>query len=154
MQHSYTSEALKLKICTSFLNHAEILISTYGYTLWYSQIVYIRQYSLNTSTEFCFATESWDVSVCLRASACHKTSYFTWYWSGLDSVSYSGCSIVAYQGLRFSQGCSADKKGVGTHPKNSHFKVVSSSFWSKREKGVGTPSHAIPLHYTPGVSEQ
>jgi len=28
--------------------------------------------------------------------------------------------------IRFNQGCSANKKGVGTHPKNSHFKTDSN----------------------------
>jgi len=33
----------------------------------------IRPYSLNTTTAFYFATECSDVSVCLRACACHNT---------------------------------------------------------------------------------
>ena len=51
MQHSYTSEAVHLKISTSFLNDAASL-TTYGYMLLYSQIVYNRLYSLNTTTAF------------------------------------------------------------------------------------------------------
>jgi len=33
--------------------------------------------------------------------------------------------------LAYSQGSNANKKGVGTHSKNSHFKTVSNSFQSK-----------------------
>jgi len=50
------------KICTSFLNAAESL-TTYGCALSCSQIVYIRPYSLNTTTAFYFATKCSDVTV-------------------------------------------------------------------------------------------
>jgi len=35
-------------------------------------------------------------SVCLVEGVCRLTilPYFTWPWPGLDSVSYSGCSVV------------------------------------------------------------
>jgi len=50
------------KICTSFWKDAESL-TTYGCALWCSQIVYIRPYSLSTTTAFYFATECSDVTV-------------------------------------------------------------------------------------------
>ena len=82
------------KMCTSFLNDAESLTS-YGCAPWCSQIVYICPYSLNTTTAFYFATECLDVTVFVWGRT-HATmlSYITWPWPGLDSVSYSGCSVV------------------------------------------------------------
>ena len=44
------------KMCTTFLNYAGIL-TTCGFVLWCSQIVYIRPYCLNTATAFYFVTE-------------------------------------------------------------------------------------------------
>jgi len=60
-------------ICTSFLHDAESL-TTYGSMLWCIQIVYIRPYSLNTTTAFYFATECSDVTVfiCLRVCGCNN----------------------------------------------------------------------------------
>jgi len=46
-------------------------------------------------------------------------------------------------------GCSANKKGVGTHKKIAILKQLPTHFKAKREKGVGTPSQAFPSHYTP-----
>jgi len=62
------------KICTIFLNDAEIL--TCGFVPGCSQIVYIRPHCLNTATAFYFVTECSDVAVffCLRVCACHNTS--------------------------------------------------------------------------------
>jgi len=79
---------------TSFLNDAESL-TTYGCVLWYSQIIYIRPYSLNIITAFFFATECSDVTAFVWERV-HATilSYVTWPWPGLQSVSYSGCSVV------------------------------------------------------------
>jgi len=48
------------------------------------------------------------------------------------------------------QGCSAKKKGVRTHPKNSHFKTASNSL-AKREKAWERHSHALFSHYIPGT---
>jgi len=44
------------------------------------QIVYIRPYSLNTTTAFYFVTECSDIVVFVRLRACHATthSYLTW----------------------------------------------------------------------------
>jgi len=41
-------------------------------------------------------TDQMAFTVFVRLRACHATthSYFTWPWPGLDSVSYSGCSVV------------------------------------------------------------
>jgi len=63
------------KMCTTFLNYAGIL-TTCGFVLWCSQIVYIRPYCLNTATAFYFVTECSDVAVFfrLRVCACHNTS--------------------------------------------------------------------------------
>jgi len=63
------------KICTTLLNDAEIL-TTCGCVFWCGQIVYIRPYSLNTTTAFCFVTECSDVAVFFRLGvcACHNTS--------------------------------------------------------------------------------
>ena len=45
-----------------------------------SQIIYIRPYSLNTTTAFCFVSECLTMAVFVRLRACHATtqSYFTW----------------------------------------------------------------------------
>jgi len=77
-----------------FLNDAKNL-TTYGCTLWCSQIVYIRPYSFNTATAFYFATECSNVTVFVwgRVHAA-IVPYFTCLWPGLDSISYSGCSVV------------------------------------------------------------
>jgi len=47
-----------------------------------------------------------------------------------------------------NQGCSADEKGVGTHPKKSPFQ---SHFKIKREKGVGAPFPRVPAPLHPCV---
>jgi len=46
------------------------------------------------------------------------------------------------------QGCSANKKGVGTHPKIAFLKQLPTHFKAKRQKGVGTsfPLVPAPLH--------
>jgi len=41
----------------------------------------------------------------------------------------------------FKQGCSANKRGVGTHPKIAILKQLQTHFKAKRGKGVGT---AVP----------
>jgi len=72
-----------------------------------------------------------------------------WKWAYSHSttlhVRLCGESVRYYY-----QGCSANKKGVGTHPKNSHFKTASNSFWSKTwircGNAVPTPLHAWFLH--------
>ena len=64
-----TFEALLRKICTCFSKDAEDLI-TYGCLLWRSQIVYIRPYSLNTTTAFYFVTEYSDIAVFVRLRVC------------------------------------------------------------------------------------
>jgi len=46
------------------------------------------------------------------------------------------------------QGCSANKKGVGTHP-IAILKQLQTHFKAKREKGVGTPFPRIPPHHNP-----
>jgi len=58
---------------------------------------------------------------------------------------------VRYANFSKLQGCSANKKGVGTHPKNNHCKKLQTHFKAKREKGVGTlflrvPTRSHPLH--------
>ena len=82
------------KIRASFLNDADSL-TTCGCALSCSQIVYIRPYSLNTTSAFYFATECSDVTV-FDWGRVHDTilSYFTWPWPGLDSVSCSGRGVV------------------------------------------------------------
>jgi len=68
--------------------------------LWCSQIVYIRPYSLNTTTAFYFVTECSDVTVLTWARVLATTHfYFTWPWPGLDTyhaifVTYPGCNVV------------------------------------------------------------
>jgi len=57
------------------------------------------------------------------------------------------CSTV-----RLNQGCSAEKKGVGTHQKIAILKQLPTHFKAKREKGVGTPFPRVPPHYTPDVN--
>jgi len=76
---------------TSFLNDAESL-TTYDYTIWCSQKVCIRPYSLNIAFHPRLSARML-VFVWGRVRAT-ILSYFTWPWPGLDSVSYSGCSIV------------------------------------------------------------
>ena len=46
-----TFEALLRKMCTCFLKDAQSL-TTHGCAVWCSQVVYIRPYSLNTTTSF------------------------------------------------------------------------------------------------------
>jgi len=94
MQHTYLWGLIEKKICTCFLNDTKNL-TTYGYALWCSQIVYIRPYSLNTTTAFYSVTECSDSTVSVWGHVYTTThSYFTWPWPRLDSVSYFGCSIV------------------------------------------------------------
>jgi len=83
------------------LNDAESL-KTYGYTLWCSQIVYIRPYSLNTTTAFDFATECSDVSVCFEG-VCMPQCFRT--LSGLDqgSTQCPTLDVVLHQVLRVSE---------------------------------------------------
>jgi len=63
------------KIYTTFWNDAEIL-TRYFCVLWCSQIIFIRPYSLNTTTAFDLVTECSDVAVFvwLRACAGHNTT--------------------------------------------------------------------------------
>jgi len=83
------------KMYTTFLNDAEIL-RTYGCVLWCSQIVYIHPYSLDTTTAFDFVTECLALQCLFGWGRVQATilPYFTWPWPGLDSVSYSECSVV------------------------------------------------------------
>jgi len=92
---------IRNKIYTSFLNDAEIL-TTYFCVLWCSQIIYIRPYTLNTTTSFDLVTECWDVSVFAWGRVQAKMlPYFT----GLDQV-WTQCltlDVVLYQLLRASE---------------------------------------------------
>jgi len=87
------------KICTCTLKDAESL-ATYACALWCSQIVYIRPYSLNTTTAFYFVTEGSNVTVLSWACVLATTHfYFNWPWPGLDTyhpifVTYPGCNVV------------------------------------------------------------
>jgi len=67
------------KTCSCFSKDAENL-TTHGSVLWCSRIVFIRPYSLNTTTAFYFVTECSDIAVLVRLWVCHVTthSYFTW----------------------------------------------------------------------------
>jgi len=47
------------------------------------------------------------------------------------------------------QGCSANKRVVGTHAKTSHLKQLQTHFKAKFEKGVGTPFPRIPTPLHP-----
>ena len=50
----------------------------------------------------------------------------------------------------YYQGCSANSKGVGTHPKDSHFKTASNYILKQNVKKVWEHrSHVFPPHYTP-----
>ena len=73
------------------MNDAEIL-TTCGFVLWCSQIVYIRPYSLNTATAFYFATKCSDVAVffCLRCVHATILPQITWT---LDVVLYQVLSV-------------------------------------------------------------
>jgi len=64
-----TFEALLSKICTCFSKDEEGLV-THGCLLWRSQIVYIRPWSLNTSTAFYFVTECSNIAVFVRLRVC------------------------------------------------------------------------------------
>jgi len=69
----------------------------------------------------------------------------------LAGLSYSFPSLYCYVTLCHKQGCSANKKGVGTHPKKlAILKQLRTNLKAKHEKGVGTPWHAFPPHYTTG----
>ena len=46
----------------------------------------------------------------------------------------------------YYQGCSANKIGVGTHPKNSYFETTSNSLTWKSWKRCG---NAVPMRYRP-----
>jgi len=129
MQHSYTSEAVHLKISTSFLNDAASL-TTYGYMLLYSQIVYNRLYSLNTTTAF-------SLRLGARASVLvwgrvHATIllYATWPWPGLDSG--------------WAKDVVLTKKVLERIQKIAILKLFQTHFKAKREKGVGTPFLRVP----------
>jgi len=65
-----TFEALtqKYKYCTCCSKGAESL-TTYGWVLWCSPIVYNRPYSLNTATAFYFVTDCSDIVVFARSNA-------------------------------------------------------------------------------------
>ena len=74
---------LPLKLCyenarTCFSKDAENL-TTYGYVLWWSQIVCIRPYSLNTTIAFYFVNKCPKFAVSVWLMACHATmfSHFT-----------------------------------------------------------------------------
>jgi len=54
--------------------------------------------------------------------------------------------------LKFSQGCSANKKGVFQKPKSSHFKTALKHFKVNRKKVWERRSHAFPLNYTPAFN--
>ena len=52
-----------------------------------------------------------------------------------------------------TKGCSANKRGVGRHPKKlAVLKQLQTCFNAKREKGGERRSHAFPLHYTPAYT--
>jgi len=42
------------------------------------------------------------------------------------------------------QGCTANRKGVGTHPKIAILKQLQTHVKAKNEKGVGTPFLRVP----------
>jgi len=89
------------KIYTSFLNDAEIL-TTYFCVLWCSQNIYIRPYSLNTTTAFDLVTECSDVSVFIWGRV---QATILPYFTGLDQV-WTQCltlDVVLYQLLRASE---------------------------------------------------
>jgi len=74
-------------------------------------------------------------------SACESQLLIVTIWSYRRTV-------VLNQG--YEQGCSANKKSVGTHPKNGHYQTASNSISNaKCEKGLGTP---FPSHYTPAYN--
>ena len=71
-------------------------LKTYGCVLWCSQIVYIRPYSLNTTTVFYFVTECSDIAVFVRLRVC--TSQCLRTLPGLDR--FRNWAVVLYQVLR------------------------------------------------------
>ena len=63
-------------------------LTSYGFKLLCSQIVYIGPYSVNTATAFYALTECSDVTLFVWGRVLAKThSHFTWPWPGLDSNS-------------------------------------------------------------------
>ena len=76
---------LPLMLCNEktragFSKEAENL-TTYGYALWYSQIVCIRRYSLNTTIEFYSVNEWSNFAVSVWLIACHVTMHSTFTWT-------------------------------------------------------------------------
>jgi len=59
------SHHLNPALCTCFSKDAESL-TTYGWVLWCSHIVYIRPYSLSTTPAFYFVTGCPDIAVFVR----------------------------------------------------------------------------------------
>jgi len=91
------------KICNTLLNDAEIL-TTCGFVLWCSQIVYIRCCSWNTTTALYFVTQCSDLAVLFRFEGVCMPQYFRTP-PGLDQ-GWTQCptlDVVLYQVLRVSE---------------------------------------------------
>jgi len=89
------------KIYTSFLNEAEVL-TKYFCVRWCIQIIYIRPYSLNTTTAFDLVSECSDVSVLVWGRV---QATILPYFTGLDLV-WTQCitlDVVLYHLLRVSE---------------------------------------------------
>jgi len=69
-----------------------------------------------------------------------------------DRKKYIGCEYVLRLKTALSQGCSANKKGVGTHAKIAILKQLQTHFKAKCEKVWERRPHAFPPHYTPVLS--
>jgi len=77
---------------------------------------------------------------------------------GVFGLAKIGC-LGLLAGLAYSsvtlcrkQGCSANKKGVGTHPKKlAILKQLRTNLKAKHEKGVGTPFPRVPAPLHPST---
>jgi len=63
----------------------------------------------------------------IKREKTHSLIFYLEVWALLVlNVTHRGKVVETDFLIRFNQGCSANKTGVGTHPKNSHFKTDSN----------------------------
>jgi len=99
---------LQEKTISYFSKDAVGNLTTYGCVLWCSQIVYIRPYSLNTTTTFYFVTECSDIQIHIAVECCsyegvlsHNTFVLTlpgFVQFRFDVLLYFVCSSVVPKG--------------------------------------------------------
>jgi len=83
------------KICTTSLKDAEIL-TTCGFVLWCSRLFIFVLVVWTLQPHFTLWLSARTLQCFFVCGCVHATilPYFTWPWPGLDSVSYSVCSVA------------------------------------------------------------